>query len=413
MLHAKLVPSIDREYWMKKIWTTDQLESHEHAEPIKILYWFKFNGATTIVPDHHLTFGKDNRVCGPCYLTTDRAEEKTADAIVISNGVMYGLTKHGTYRGEEQYAAEGFTSPLPSFENRNLSQFWVFQNKESAIKGEGQTLSITKQWDSAFNLTNTYRRDSDVTRYFGDIETSIVKSDRETIYNDIIKSKQPYGKLIENYDTIFNTAWMVSNCDYTIGAVKRMEYGKSLLAAGLKLYTEGACFDNPTQRKFRIGRSAKPFDHLTIKQKTKLIAPTSEFPLSKMKFYLSFENAYRCNDYITEKFWRNAIGQKLVPIIFGPHIKDVKAIAPPNSFIHADDFNTSLELVEYLNYLDSNDTAYLQYHEWRTLYPEDDKPRTERIQDMGTGERALCELCRVIREKRKTGVHQHYKSVSY
>jgi len=101
----------------------------------------------------------------------------------------------------------------------------------------------------------------------------------------------------------------------------------------------------------------------------------------------------------------------MVPVVFGPHVDDLRAIAPPNSFIHAELFDTTEELVEYLDYLDSNDTAYLEYHEWRTLYPDDQLPQPTRIQNMGTDNRAFCELCRTIREKRKSGVHQHYKSV--
>ena len=30
--------------------------------------------------------------------------------------------------------------------------------------------------------------------------------------------------------------------------------------------------------------------------------------ISKHKFYLAFENAIHCNDYISEKFWRNGLG---------------------------------------------------------------------------------------------------------
>ena len=49
---------------------------------------------------------------------------------------------------------------------------------------------------------------------------------------------------------------------------------------------------------------------------------------SKYKFYLAFENSNHCNDYISEKFWRNSLAQGLVPIVSGPHPDDVKAVAP-------------------------------------------------------------------------------------
>ena len=137
------------------------------------------------------------------------------------------------------------------------------------------------------------------------------------------------------------------------------------------------------------------------------------FPVEKMKFYLSFENAFHCNDYISEKFWQNALGSNLVPIVYGPHIDDVRAVAPPNSFIHAELFESPAALVEYIDYLDSNDTAYFQYHEWRTLYPEDHLPRDkwENISENFEEDRVFCELCRLIRNKRKENIHQHYQSV--
>ena len=42
--------------------------------------------------------------------------------------------------------------------------------------------------------------------------------------------------------------------------------------------------------------------------------------IAKHKFYLAFENSLHCNDYISEKFWRNALGNGAVPIVYGPHI---------------------------------------------------------------------------------------------
>jgi len=44
----------------------------------------------------------------------------------------------------EKYAADGFISPLPSFEDRNLDQFWIFQMKESAIKASEQPMLMPR-----------------------------------------------------------------------------------------------------------------------------------------------------------------------------------------------------------------------------------------------------------------------------
>ena len=47
---------------------------------------------------------------------------------------------------------------------------------------------------------------------------------------------------------------------------------------------------------------------------------------AKYKFYFAFENSIHCNDYLSEKFWRNSLAQGLVPVVYGPHPDDVKVI---------------------------------------------------------------------------------------
>nr|XP_039253289.1 4-galactosyl-N-acetylglucosaminide 3-alpha-L-fucosyltransferase 9-like [Styela clava] len=86
--------------------------------------------------------------------------------------------------------------------------------------------------------------------------------------------------------------------------------------------------------------------------------------IKEYKFYLSFENSLHCRDYITEKTFYNAIVVGIVPVINGPTREDVSAILPKRSFIHLEDFENLNKLAEYLKYLDSNDTAYLEYFNW-------------------------------------------------
>ncbi|CAH8875885.1 unnamed protein product [Trichobilharzia szidati] len=81
------------------------------------------------------------------------------------------------------------------------------------------------------------------------------------------------------------------------------------------------------------------------------------------KFYLSFENSL-CKDYITEKFFSNALMNNVLPIVMGASIEEYQKVAPPHSFIHVDEFDSPKELAEYLKYLDKNDTAYNEYFAW-------------------------------------------------
>ena len=49
-------------------------------------------------------------------------------------------------------------------------------------------------------------------------------------------------------------------------------------------------------------------------------------------------------------------------------------MAPPNSYIHVEDFDTPHELAKYLDYLDKNETAYAEYHQWRAMEPDFSSP---------------------------------------
>ncbi|KAL7058000.1 hypothetical protein AAHC03_016982 [Spirometra sp. Aus1] len=87
--------------------------------------------------------------------------------------------------------------------------------------------------------------------------------------------------------------------------------------------------------------------------------------LSKQyKFYLSFENN-NCDGYITEKFFLNALGFGMVPIVYGASREEFYQRAPPNSYIHVDDFENVEQLAKYLQYLDKNDTTYATYFAWK------------------------------------------------
>ena len=85
------------------------------------------------------------------------------------------------------------------------------------------------------------------------------------------------------------------------------------------------------------------------------------------KFYLSFENS-ACHNYITEKVY-HSLNTGLVPIVYGGlHHEDYDNLLPPHSFIDVRDFQSPKHLAKYLFYLNVNDTAYIEYHEWRRTF---------------------------------------------
>ena len=157
----------------------------------------------------------------------------------------------------------------------------------------------------------------------------------------------------------FFQIWIVSDCDSKKGAVWRYEYMQKLLAAGLDIDLYGECFGN---------------EYLVQKEDKESISNL----IKKYRFYLSFENSLHCKDYITEKFFENALKNDAVPIVWGPSKKDVNAVAPLDSFIHSEDFSSHESLVKYLQHLQKDRKAYRRYFRWREgKYMTNDKMNTK------------------------------------
>jgi glycoprotein 3-alpha-L-fucosyltransferase len=72
-------------------------------------------------------------------------------------------------------------------------------------------------------------------------------------------------------------------------------------------------------------------------------------------------------DYITEKFWRS-LSNGAIPIVLGPKRQDYERVAPPNSFIYAQDYNNYQILAKHLNHITTNKNLYQFYHKWRINY---------------------------------------------
>ena len=143
----------------------------------------------------------------------------------------------------------------------------------------------------------------------------------------------------------------------------RRTFVDSLIAAGLSVDLKGRCFPKNGAVKNR-----KIIKHY--------------------KFYLSFENSFHCRDYITEKVFYNGFLMGAVPVVWGATKSDYEAVVPPHSVIYAEDFKSPQQLVEYLNYLNHNNTAYREYFNWRTM----------EVKEMPNYGRTThyCQLCRVL-----------------
>uniref|UniRef100_H2Z3S8 Fucosyltransferase n=1 Tax=Ciona savignyi TaxID=51511 RepID=H2Z3S8_CIOSA len=245
---------------------------------------------------------------------------------------------------------------MPWKHYRDPDQYFVFLSRESpsyVMQYEHRTLS---KFDGGFiNWTMTYRSDSNIFYpYFHPPNARYVfNRGKDWVDSNLAKKSK-------------TALWMVSNCDLLRGSRLRMNYVTKLVEAGLPVDRYGKCFNNK-----------EASDSLTSDD------------LNSYKFYLAFENAEHCKDYVTEKFWVNAIEYGKVPVVWGPSKSDLEYLAPPGSFIHADDFESPAKLAAYLLYLDKNDTAYREYYKW----VEEPGPEMQRIKDLyaRTEEELLCD----------------------
>lgn len=116
------------------------------------------------------------------------------------------------------------------------------------------------------------------------------------------------------------------------------------------------------------------------------------------KFYLAFENS-NCKDYITEKFFVNALNRNILPIVMGARPEDYESSAPYRSYIHVDEFASPKELAEYLNILDKNDELYNSYFKWK-----------------GTGEFIntyfWCRVCAMLHDEHAIATQSWYDDVN-
>ncbi|XP_039252419.2 3-galactosyl-N-acetylglucosaminide 4-alpha-L-fucosyltransferase FUT3-like isoform X2 [Styela clava] len=272
---------------------------------------------------------------GGCDITVNRSEYERSEAVLF-------------------FMKSCVSNDLPDPAKRSPNQVFVWWAHESPWTVLHYYHYKLKDFNEYFNWTMTYRRDSDVLASLAptpSLDYFLYKFGRQNEMKDAELLRRPtmskdrfreeIGLLMSKKTKMIS--WVVSDCKDIAGASKRMQLVNEMTKDGLlDVDRYGKCAKRPIANDVNVLLE-------TIK---------------KYKFYLSFENSFHCRDYITEKTFYNAIVGGIVPIINGPTKEDVSAILPNGSFIHMDDFENQNKLAEYLKYLDSNDTAYLEYFDW-------------------------------------------------
>ncbi|CAG8830881.1 5736_t:CDS:1 [Gigaspora margarita] len=112
--------------------------------------------------------------------------------------------------------------------------------------------------------------------------------------------------------------------------------------------------------------------------------------IEKYPFYLSIENSQEL-DYSSEKFW-DPFKLGVVPIVWGA--PNTRSYLPhPKSAIFIEDYPNVEDLANHLKYLVENKTAYLEYHQWRTMMNWSDGFEKKAYMSMYNME---CNICREV-----------------
>ncbi|XP_055336846.1 LOW QUALITY PROTEIN: alpha-(1,3)-fucosyltransferase C-like [Paramacrobiotus metropolitanus] len=272
--------------------------------------------------------------CG-CDLTSEPNAWKLADAVLVNAFYLRRINDLSHFFPKRRHAR----------------QLWVFYMLEPAqLTGDNRDAAVFAQLNNQFNLTMTYRQDSDIPIGYGLIRPYYV--DDET-------ASSPPAPLYEDYTRgkTHLVAWFASNCQAKSG---RLDYVRELQKY-LPVDIYGAC-----------GNLRCP--NATVKDCNQLLT-------ERYKFYLSFESML-CRDYITEKFF-NPMQQIVVPVVLsGANYSSVHA--PAGSYIDVRDFPSVKALADYLLFLDSNPAAYNAYFAWKARL---------KVERRGVYSGHLCQLC--------------------
>ncbi|GAB5370514.1 hypothetical protein AAMO2058_001499700 [Amorphochlora amoebiformis] len=165
----------------------------------------------------------------------------------------------------------------------------------------------------------------------------------------------------------------ISNC----GFPKRNKAVEDLPKYGVKVFSYGNCVHNRDE-------SQEPKVAKNNQRGARKINN-----LKRFKFSLAFENS-ETPDYITEKFFGSLVAGTIPVVIGAPN---AKFFAPSrHSFLHWNDFKDTEALAKHMKYLDSNDTAWLEYMEWKKEGYSDD---FKAIVDL-TATHSLCRRCIMV-----------------
>ena len=293
-----------------------------------ILYWTLKNGKE----DWGWDFGLGHKCGGKCICTSNRDYLPEADTVMLS------LPNSNINLND-----------LPKRQNTDqIFAAVIYETPHSYGVGNVYNLLSDARLRNFFNMTVTYRHDSDVVvRYYDFIP---IHQNETTA---VVPAKKPKRK---------QAAWIVSHCNTFI---KREQFVKALQKY-INITIYGSC--------------GRRISHICPRYTADCLRDS----VKDYKFYIAFENTL-CDDYLTEK-GPQFMSLPIIPVVmsFGNPDK----YFPPKSFINVFDFKSVASLAQYILYLDHNDTAYSEYLTWKDRWKVRDHLKTR--------PEVICNVCSLM-----------------
>ena len=298
--------------------------NHQVADSVKdnvlILLWEDFHSRVWRSHTHERALPCSQTLSGgsPCRCRYTMDREKINSSTAIMTDLMMMWLKNYT------------PDMMPKV--HKAGQYWILVNNEFLHFYQRHHSILVP---GLFNMSATYQKDADIYLPFGGCV------DRSEAGPPFVPPNIT-GK-------IRSALWYISACNDDRSL--RVQYGKQLQVY-FPVRIRGDCGpqDQPNE--------SLPRAYFGVPMTTK-----HNEALNKYKFYLAFENTF-CKEYVTEKVFKLFDDDvTTIPVVrgYGPY----KELLPPHSYIDVADFATPRDLANHLKKLDSNDTLYMEYFEWR------------------------------------------------
>lgn len=272
-----------------------------------------------------------------CALTDDWRAYLQADAVIIHH----------------REVAAGYVELPP--EPRPLAQKWIWMNYESPTH-------TPRLWrfEGVFNLTMSYRTDSDIFLPYGYLIPR-ERKDRGRLNRYAQPLHTPSRSHLVRPRLV---AWVISNWSES--------HARVAFYYQLRRYIKVDVF----------GRGSRPLPEDSGGSSVVRL-------VRQYLFYLALENSQH-TDYITEKLW-NAILAGAVPVVLGPGRQNYERFLPSEAFIHVDDFPSVRGLAQYLLMLWRNPARLKRHLDWRGSYS---------VHKPTFWAQHYCTACRAVRRRR-------------